>query len=51
MKELGNKPISAVFAFLKLNCHIVCVCVSHTHTHAYTYTVAGRDKFFEKPQI
>lgn len=35
MKELGNKPISAVFTFLKLNCHIVCVCLTHTHMHTH----------------
>ena len=45
MKELSNKPISAVFTLLKLDSHVVCVSLTHIHT------VAGGDKFFEKPQI
>ena len=32
MKELSNKPISAVFTLLKLDSHVVCVCLSHTYT-------------------
>ena len=36
MKEHSNKPISAVFIFLKLNSHIVCL--SHTYTRIHTYT-------------
>lgn len=51
MKELSNKPISGVFTFLNLNCHIVCVSLTHTHMHTHVHTVAGGDKFFEKPQI
>lgn len=36
MKECSNKPISAVFIFLKLSSHIVCL--SHTYTRTHTYT-------------
>lgn len=36
MKEHSNKPISAVFIFLKLNSHIVCLSDTYTRIHTYT---------------
>ena len=41
MKELSNKPISAVFTLLKLDSHVVCVCLSHTYIF---FTFSSVDK-------